>query len=448
MRLTLSILRCPDRVAPETRQFAGGEVVIGRGPGADWVLADPSAKPTLSRRHCTVTFRAGAWVLVDTSTNGTRLNGEALPEGGHSRALRDGDRLGIGPYEIEAQMAAAMPGDFQAGGGFGAAAFGAAPVEAAPFGTAPFGGEAGASPFGPENEPFGGGMAAGSVRLPDDFAADLLAPAPARPAAQPNHTPAFSDAIAPPMPRVVLPTSWDSDEAPAATPPLVAPTEAVSPFAMPPGPDPAAQLAAPPAVTGEDGGLAAFLAGAGMAGARPADPPGVMRGAGAAFRAFVQGLRRVLMARAEVKSAFRIDQTMVRTRGNNPLKFAVSDEDALSALLGTGRRTDMSAAEAVDGALNDIRLHELATMAAMQDAISALLDQLDPAKFSAAAEGGILPAAKRARAFDLYETEYRKLRAAFSEKFDDAFGRAFARAYERVIADLQAANLQDREALH
>ncbi len=72
MRLTLSILRCPDRVAPETRRFDGGEVIIGRGPGADWVLTDTAAKPLLSRRHCTLAFRAGAWTLTDTAPTAPR----------------------------------------------------------------------------------------------------------------------------------------------------------------------------------------------------------------------------------------------------------------------------------------------------------------------------------------------------------------------------------------
>ena len=81
---------------------------------------------------------------------------------------------------------------------------------------------------------------------------------------------------------------------------------------------------------------------------------------GKAFRTLVSGLRAVLIARASIKSEFRIEQTMIRARGNNPLKFSAGDDDALAALLGTGRRTDMTAAQAVADALKDIRLHELA----------------------------------------------------------------------------------------
>ena len=87
---------------------------------------------------------------------------------------------------------------------------------------------------------------------------------------------------------------------------------------------------------------------------------------GGAFRALVSGLRETLIARAAIKDEFRIAQTVIRARGNNPLKFSASDDDAMLALLGRrpphryGRRR--GGAEA----LRDIRLHELATMAAMQ----------------------------------------------------------------------------------
>jgi type VI secretion system protein ImpI len=491
MRLTLSILRCPDRVAPETRRFDGGEVVIGRGPGADWVLADAAAKPLLSRRHCTLAFRSGAWTLTDTSTNGTTLNGSPAPEGGQpTRALRDGDRLGIGPYEIEVSLAAEQQASSGFGGGF-SQDWGSSPGG----GASPFGGGQG---FGPAQgfaaiqeqnqsvamEPFAGP----SIVLPDDFGADFLssAPAPQRPPAQQDHTPSFGDVLQPPNARTLLPSGWDDEPlfagpttpsvpppepfAPEPAPPPVASSipaldpfaEApVSPFlevppsvpasvapALPPNADDAAaalpQTTPPAAVAHEDSAaVAAFFAGAGLEDAKSAKPILMMREAGAAFRAFVNGVRRVLIARAEIKSSFRIDPTIVQSRGNNPLKFSFNDEDALTGLLGIGRRSDMAAADAIEGALRDIRLHELATMAAMQEAMTEMLAKLDPAQFLAAAEGGFLPAQKRARAYDLYEAEFKKLREAFTEKFDDAFGRAFARAYERVTAELQT-----REPLH
>ena len=138
----------------------------------------------------------------------------------------------------------------------------------------------------------------------------------------------------------------------------------------------------------DDGALlAAFLEGAGMQDAHAARiRRPTMLALGKAFRNLVAGLRAVMIARASIKSEFRIEQTMIQARGNNPLKFSAGDDDALAALLGAGRRTDMAPHEAVADALRDIRLHELATMAAMQTAVRSVLEGLDPAKLRAEAE--------------------------------------------------------------
>src|SRR5262249_33846164 len=146
--------------------------------------------------------------------------------------------------------------------------------------------------------------------------------------------------------------------------------------------------------------------------------------------------------RAQVKSVFRIGQTMIQARGNNPLKFAAGDEDAMVALLGAGRRSDMAPDRAVAEALRDIRLHELATMAAMQAAVRAVLQGLDPVKLRVAAEQGggmtLLPAQKKARAWDAYETLHARTVQALADDFESVFGRAFARAYESALDEIAA----------
>src|ERR1700733_3324028 len=122
MQLTMTVLRCPDTVAPETRSVPGGEFSVGRGPGVDWVLPDPER--LLSKRHFAVAYRGGAWQIADTSTNGTTLNRDPAPIGqAEVRMLRDGDRLSLGSYEIEVRLAEeAMPQmgvGAGIGGGFG-----------------------------------------------------------------------------------------------------------------------------------------------------------------------------------------------------------------------------------------------------------------------------------------------------------------------------------------
>jgi type VI secretion system FHA domain protein len=182
------------------------------------------------------------------------------------------------------------------------------------------------------------------------------------------------------------------------------------------------------------------MEGAGLPDLAPKDPVAAMRNAGAAFRAFVTGLRELLIVRAEVKDTLGIDKTYIRARDNNPLKFSAGDDDALTALLGTGRRVSMAPAVAVAEALRDIRIHEQATLPAMQAAVRALLTRLDPEKIRAGVEGGIaLPAQRRARAWEQYETDYARLTAALADEFDAVFGRRFSEEYQRMVADLRAA---------
>lgn len=229
----------------------------------------------------------------------------------------------------------------------------------------------------------------------------------------------------------------------AFDPPAARPADVT--FAPVPAPSMAASAAPParppvaPAYVPADGDLlAAFLRGAGMADARPADPVAAMTALGAAFRAMVGGLRQALIARATVKGEFRIEQTMIRARGNNPLKFSADDDDALSALIGGGRRSGMSSADAVAEVLRDMRLHELATMAAMQAAVRALLERFDPAPLRAEGDksGGMLGAQKRARAFEAFEKLHAEISHALADDFDSVFGKAFARAYERALHEI------------
>lgn len=464
MPLTLSILRCPDSVPPETRQIAGGELSIGRGPENDWVLPDPDR--VLSKRHCLVAFRHGGWQIADLSSNGTFINSEAAPIGpGHVQELRDGDRLRLGSYEMELRVDETPASASGSGLGAGRASP-AAPLHDDPFGDDPFtpAPPARGSAFDedPLLRPAGGRAASGfspAVALPMDF--DPLAPDPRdSPFAGPtqsDHAPAVEDAFHPPRTATRLPDDWDLDFASPPPPPIApaaivpsavaraAPPEAplADPFDEPlaparPAPMPAPAAAPPPAApSGGPDLLAAFLRGAGLEDARPADAQAAMESLGAAFRAVVSGIRHTLIARATVKSEFRIEQTMIRARGNNPLKFSAGDDDALAALIGAGRRADMPAAEAITDALRDIRLHELASMAAMQVAVRALLLRLDPAPLREQGErgGGLLPAQRRARAFDLFETLHGEVSRALADDFDSVFGKAFARAYEQALRE-------------
>lgn len=442
--ITLSVLRCPDNIVPEQRRATGGELSLGRGAECDWPLQDPDR--VLSKKHCVLEFFGGGWQVRDTSTNGTFVNHGAAPVGRDQvRPLMDGDRLRLGAYEIEVRIAddAAAPG-WGAPPPYRSEPPASDPFAANPFAPPPSGGFGGASLPGTGAPPSTGG---GGL-LPDDFDpfGDNAPP-------MADHAPSTAEAflVPPSLPagKAVIPDDWDLD----LTPRPAAPPPAANPFAEAPRPPPVAQqpivatpvaappVAAPPApapVSAPAAGdaaasLAALLEGAGLPPAMAAraqqDPEATLRAAGSVLRAAIAGMRALLIARADVKREFRIEQTMLRATNNNPLKFAATEEQALAALLDP--RTP--ALSAMQETVNDLTIHQVATLAATQAAARALLARLAPGALEAEDPGGgLLPGAKERRLWDAYKRRHAQLEEQFEDDFDSAFGKAFARAYEKA----------------
>jgi type VI secretion system FHA domain protein len=130
------------------------------------------------------------------------------------------------------------------------------------------------------------------------------------------------------------------------------------------------------------------------------------------------------------------------------LKFSADDDDALTGLLGAGRRTDMGPEEAISDALTDIRLHELATMTAMQTAVRALVARLGPDQVRDAKDqgGGLaLLGNRKARAWDAYEALHAQVVRGLSDDFDSVFGKRFALAYEQAMQELLARQKNRRD---
>src|ERR1700732_4205897 len=72
---------------------------IGRATDNEWILPDPERY--LSGKHARIDFRAGTYILVDTSSNGTYVNGAQVPLGKyHDYALKDGDYIRLGEDEL------------------------------------------------------------------------------------------------------------------------------------------------------------------------------------------------------------------------------------------------------------------------------------------------------------------------------------------------------------
>lgn len=426
MTLKLVMIRCPDNVAPERREVRGGEFSIGRGEDNEWVIADPERH--LSKRHCRLAYSGGEWELHDLSTNGTFLNESSDPIGrGAVRKLRNGDRIKFGLYEIEVTInedGRAPEGEEVLAGHHGDVALRDSDLRR----------------YDDARLPERGSILDGSNSpiLPADF--DPLAPSqePFPGPTQPDHASPLESAFRP-RPAAIIPDDWDVD-LPGSSQPRMSRASGPSESredATPARPDQGHRATVP---AGTDAGLAAaFLRGVGLPGITLTDPEKILEQIGAAIRATVSGLRQTLMARASVKDEFRIVQTVIRASGNNPLKFSLDDDDALATLLGTGRRGGMAPEDAIAEAFDDLRMHELATMSAMQEAVRVLLAQFDPVAVEHRVEGGALqihPAQKKAKAWDAFVQLHKTTTQALSDDFDSVFGKAFARAYEEAIDKL------------
>lgn len=444
--LSLTIFRGPEQVSGQQFQARGPEVTVGRGTQCDWVLPDPHR--SLSRNHCRFELTAGAWQLVDLSANGTFVNAATRALGqANPHAVRNGDRLRMGDYEIEVRVQETVAAPPPAPPAFG--------TDSNPF-DSPGAGGFGGSFGGGQGDGLGGGF--GGVRLPglDDpqppstsykHTAYPQAGSPFSGAAS-DHGASASDAFIPPA---VI--HGDVDAAPddwfrsALLPtPRKSPPPAELPFpaeVRPAAPVPASSVPAygqhAPLAPQPGGDALASLALLLKGAALPDDvlhraasnPEKVLTQAGGVLQAAVTGMRALLVARGLVKREFRIEQTMLRPKDNNPLKFAASDEQALSSLLDP--RND--GARAVLRAIEDLTTHEVAVLAATQAAARAMLMQLTPDTLEADDQGGsgLLPGAREKRLWMAYKRRHATLVAQLEDDFESAFGTAFARAYEQAV---------------
>jgi type VI secretion system protein len=305
--------------------------------------------------------------------------------------------------------------------------------------------------------------------IPDDWD-DLLSPTPPMSTAPaPVPPPPVAPRMPLPEPPVAAPTPIPNDpfddifgEGPLTPPaaplppePLPAPPVAVAaPVAIPQPdeatlPPPMAPAAAPvgaaPAAVsvGNEAAAQAFLTALEVEGLRidPADLTGTMGRMGRMVRLMITGLREILMTRTSIKSEFRIDQTMISAGGNNPLKFSISPEQAIEALVRPTGKGYLDSGAAVEQALNDIKAHEMAMVTGMEAALKGVLAKLDPEVLAGRIEvsgglGSILKG-KKARYWEVYEKMYAEISDQAENDFHELFSREFARAYKQQLDKLK-----------
>lgn len=260
------------------------------------------------------------------------------------------------------------------------------------------------------------------------------APIPARPipaAPAPGPIPDDWDLDSEPSPADV-PVPQARAETPAPPSPMPEPTVAPPPPPLPP------QQRAAQVPASQEQALQAFLQGAGLGHLQlsPAASAALMQTLGQIYRVIVQGMMEVLAARASVKNEFRVEQTTIQPFQNNPLKFSLSVDDAMESLLTKTGRGYMPPIEAVREGFDDIKAHQIATLAGMQSALTAVIARFDPEKLEKRLESSslldsLLPGKRKARYWDAFEQLYRQIASEAEDDFQKLFGEAFAKAYQR-----------------
>jgi len=165
-----------------------------------------------------------------------------------------------------------------------------------------------------------------------------------------------------------------------------------------------------------------------------------MQNAGEVLREFVAGTDKLIASRAELKNAFRLEQTTVLPRHNNPLKLSQNTTDSIKQLL-IGREGEyLGPRDAVREICRDLLFHQDAFLEAMTSAFIEFADRFDPDELAEAFNRmldrkPIIGALGQLKYWQLYTELYPVMVERGGSRFPQMFAEEFVRAYEREIAN-------------
>jgi len=428
------LLRIAGPADNETGKLIEADTVLRIGRAADNDLVLPDEDRLLSKTHCVIELQAGRYVLTDSSTNGTFLNGQrerlapriAVP-------LAVGDIIRLGQFNLSV---ASIIMRHQGGNPGTPLTQLLGPVSNAPAPPPP--------PSVPntsiETDSLLGGIQPPPGGSLDEFLTDAAhgawLPAPPAAAAQSDHSAPDADSFGNFVPgKEAIPADWNplsqfGRSAPKSPPPQESPPiPAASPAPVP----------APPVTSREQNELPLvvdrFLAALGLDTLKLSGDQ-AMHAAERAARILhiaVAGILGILGSRGATKQAFGIERTVISRGANNPLKFASTTNEALHLLLSSNLPGFLPAEDAMRQAVADIQSHQLALLSGVKSAFADTLRRLDPATIEAAlphhAWDRLFPQARKARAWDAFRGRFAELQRSLNDDRSDAFEAAFARAY-------------------
>jgi type VI secretion system protein len=400
-----------------TKVFGVHGGTIGRGTDNEWILPDPERY--LSGKHARVDFRAGAYILVDTSSNGTYVNGAQVPLGKyHDYALKDGDYVRLGEYELLVSID--QSNDFPPEESAIVAYDGQSPSSAVKKSTAnDLGADLDLSQL---LEPSGLSIADSGAR-PRDLYGQSLPPL--------GHAPETAEAGGTPWHMMTRPLKVDTPKADA--PHGDAPkTSRVIENSPSPNLSRSQSLAL---YEGDfDIGLAAFCRGAGIE-PRSVSPDArgaALQLAGQLLREAVLGLMDLNQGRNEFRNKFRIPAPSA-DGADSALNLSKGVDEALVRLL-TTISTRAGSVEAIRDNFRELKAQNTAALTATRAAFEEFLSRVDPKeleqRFDRAGKRGVFGGQSKAKYWDLYTELFSGLAQRPADGFPHAFTETFAKAYE------------------
>jgi type VI secretion system protein len=402
--------------AQSTKVFGVHGGTIGRATDNEWILPDPERY--LSGKHARVDFRAGAYVLVDTSSNGTYVNGAQVPLGKyHDYALKDGDYIRLGEYELLVSID--KSNDFPPEEGAIVAYDGQTASSAIKKSTAnDLGADLDLSQL---LEPSDLSIADSGNRPRDSYGQ----PVPRR-----EDKKVEAEGSATPWHMMTRPLKVEAQKLEAQK------FESVSQLSLSRSQTPAVAL-----YEGDfDIGLAAFCRGAGI---EPRSISTEARGAalqlaGQLLREAVLGLMDLNQGRSEFRNKFRI-AAPAADGSESPLNFSKGVDEALVRLL-TTLSTRAGSVEAIRDNFRELKTQNSATLVATRAAFEDFLSRVDPKeleeRFERASKRGVFGGQNKAKYWDLYSELFAGLAQRPADGFPHLFTEAFAKAFEAKVRAL------------
>ena len=159
-------------------------------------------------------------------------------------------------------------------------------------------------------------------------------------------------------------------------------------------------------------------------------------------RTLIEALARLLDARADLKRELRApDRTMLAGHDNNPLKAGLAAPELIQYLFATHSVGGfLPAGRAVRECIDDLLVHQLASLAATRAAVEGTLREFDPARLREQRAQGTSSRFRlfdSARLWDAHELHHQTQSAQMADWLETLFARYFMPAYARETARLK-----------